>query len=264
MTMQDQTKTSNAEFIAPDVAFSAIADQWSAWAKNVPFSSLVIGISGGVDSTCAAALACKLFGSESVIGVSMPNGMQKDIEDANAVFEHLNIKQMDVNIGEAFHSLTNQMKECTSVLTDQCTTNLPARLRMSTLFGVAQCLNGIVVNTCNRSEDVLGWNTLFGDDCGCYAPLKNLTKTEVRDLAKWLGVPDKLADKTPIDGLQPMSDEEKFGFTYDVLDWFIRGGHIATSIESHINEMHRRNKFKLDIVRVPAPEFNGVFDRFAM
>lgn len=130
------------------------------------------------------------------------------------------------------------------------------------LYGIAQSVNGIVVNTCQRSEDILGWNTLFGDDCGSYAPIKRLTKTEVRALAAWLGAPKELVEKTPIDGLQPYTDEEKLGITYAKVDDYIRSaGPVSAAEEALILDRVVKNKFKLEMVNLPGPKFDFLPDR---
>ena len=244
-------------FIEPEEAFGIIKRHWTEWDSNVKPEKYIIGISGGVDSTCAAALACKLFGKDKVIGVSLPCNGQKDMQDVDKVFTHLGIKRITIDIGEAFDSLKTSIAVNGLAPTHQCVTNMPARLRMAALFGVAQCLNGVVVNTCNRSEDIVGYSTLFGDDAGCYSPLKNLTKTEVQKLAFWLIVPANLAYKTPVDGLQDKTDEESLGFTYAELDTYIRGDAIRTDVKQKIDALHAKNKFKLDIINIPGPKFNA-------
>lgn len=140
---------------------------------------------------------------------------------------------------------------------------MPARLRMTALFGIAQCFGSAVLNTCNRSESIVGYDTLFGDSCGSYAPLKMLTKTEVRELALWIGVPSHLAYKIPIDGLQPLTDEQKFGFSYSELDMFIRhAGEVSQKTADKIVDMYHQNKFKLEMVNVPGPSFGFLTDVF--
>jgi len=245
-------------FIEPEEAFETIKRHWTNWDADVKPEKYIIGISGGVDSTCAAALACKLFGKDKVVGVSLPCNGQRDMQDVDKVFTHLGIKRITVDIGEAVDSVKTCIAAEGIAPTVQCTTNMPARLRMATLFAVAQCLKGVVVNTCNRSEDIVGYSTLFGDDAGCYSPLKNLVKSEVQKLAFWLIVPANLAYKTPIDGLQAKTDEENLGFTYAELDKYIRGGVISTDIKQKIDAMHKKNKFKLEIINIPGPKFNVV------
>ena len=255
-------------FITSQLAFNEIECEWKKWFEPFPKKTMVIGISGGVDSTCVATLACKIFGPENVIGVSLPCDGQKDMSDVDTLFDYLKIKRITLDIGDAFYSLKNGIENNVIDITEQCSTNMPARLRMTALFGIAQCIGGVVINTCQRSESCVGYDTLFGDSCGCYAPIKNLVKTEVMNLAEWLGVPISLARKTPVDGLQPLTDEEKFGFSYNELDTFIRcstavqDGLVSEDVAKKIKQMYQANKFKLEIINIPGPSFSFVTDVF--
>lgn len=240
----------------PELAFKEIAKHWQEWDAQVKPKAYVIGISGGIDSTCVAALACKIFGKDRVVGVSLPCDGQKDMEDVNKAFAWLGIRRLTMDIGDAFASLKNGIENNGVELTDVCKTNMPARLRMTALYGVAQCLGGVMVNTCNRSESALGNDTLFGDDCGSYGPIQKLTKTEVKAIAAWLRVPDDLVNKTPIDGLQPLSDEDRLGITYAKVDDYIRStGPVSAEEKNLILSKFTKNMFKMQIVRVPGPEF---------
>ena len=155
-------------FIEPDNAFAEISRNWKSWAAAFGAGiKMVVGISGGVDSTCVAALACRLFGPENVVGVSLPCDGQKDMSDVDAVFEHLKIKCVTIDIGDACFALKNSIENNAIGLTEQCVINMPARLRMTALFGIAQCLGGVVINTCNLSEDIVGYSTFGGDNMGC-------------------------------------------------------------------------------------------------
>ena len=246
----------------PELAFKTIKEHWMAWNNGVKPKTYVVGISGGIDSTCVAALACRIFGKDKVVGVSLPCDGQKDMDDVNAAFEHLGIRRVTIDIGDAFYGLRCAIENQGLDVIEQCTTNMPARLRMVVLYGVAQCLGGVMVNTCNRSESILGNDTLFGDDCGSYGPIQKLTKTEVKAIAAWLGVPDELVNKTPIDGLQPLSDEDRLGITYAKVDDYIRStGPINTVEEAQILDKFIKNKFKMEIVRVPGPDFAHYPDR---
>jgi len=256
-------------FIKPDNAFAEISRDWKSWAAQFGAGTkMVVGISGGVDSTCVAALACRLFGPENIVGVSLPCDGQNDMTDVDAVFEHLKIRRVTIDIGDAFSALKNGIENNAVDLTEQCVTNMPARLRMTALFGVAQCLGGVVINTCNLSEDIVGYSTFGGDNMGCYAPLKNLVKTEVMDLAAWLGIPEKLAYKVPVDGLQPLTDEQKLGFSYRELDIFIRcpmasyDGLIKPETAEKIKRMYAANRFKLEIINIPGPGFDFASNMF--
>ena len=212
-------------------------------------TKVVIGISGGKDSSVVAAICAKAIGPENVIGVMMPNGEQKDIADSQSLIAHLGIKSTTVNIGNAFNDLCNAINLGVELSYDT-KTNLPARLRMSTLYAVAQTVGGFVANTCNLSEDTVGYATLYGDNAGSFAPISKLTTEEVMEIGDDLGLPFELVHKVPIDGLQPKTDEDKLGFTYHEVNELIRKGIKGPHFEK-IMDMYRKNKFKLDIVRIP-------------
>ena len=156
--------------------------------QNGPTCNAIIGISGGKDSTVVAALCVEALGKERVIGVMMPNGIQKDISDSIRVCEFLGIKNYTINIEDSVNGVLNQMKQSGIEITEQTRTNLPARIRMSTLYAVSQSNNGRVANTCNLSEDIVGWFTVGGDGIGDFSPLGNLTTIEIVQLGDSLGV----------------------------------------------------------------------------
>ena len=224
-------------------------------------TKVVIGISGGKDSSVVAAICAKAIGPENVIGVMMPCGIQKDIGDSQKLIDFLGIKSTTVNIGNAFNDLCNTINLGVELSYDT-KTNLPARLRMSTLYAVAQTVGGFVANTCNLSEDYApgGYATLFGDNAGSFAPIQDMTVSEVIEVGEDLGLPYNLLHKTPIDGLQPLSDEEKIakqtgieGWTYARFDKLIRGEkHDFTPEEVEIlRKGAQAGKFKRDIVQIP-------------
>ena len=246
----------------PESAFAAIKEHWRKWDQQVKPKAYIVGVSGGVDSSCVAALAGYIFGKNRVVGVSLPCDGQADMEDVNKAFAFLGIRRLTVDIGDMFNIGLNAMENNALEVTDVCRTNMPARLRMTMLYGVAQCLGGIVLNTCNRSESVLGNDTLFGDDCGSYAPIQRLTKTEVKAIAGWLGLPRELVEKTPIDGLQPLTDEERLGITYAKVDDYIRStGPVSKKEEDLIVRKFFENRFKLETVRIAGPGFEHYPDR---
>ena len=208
----------------------------------------VIGISGGKDSSIVAALCVEALGKDRVIGVLMPNGEQSDISYSYFLCGNLGIKFVTVPIENAVNSVINAMKENVDI-SDQTLINLPARIRMSTLYAVSQSMNGRVANTCNLSEDWVGYSTRYGDAAGDFSPLSNLTVTDIKEMGRTLGLPDELVDKTPSDGLCGKIDEENFGFTYDTLDRYIRTGKIENEeIKKRIDTMHKKNLFKLQMM----------------
>ena len=224
--------------------------------KNGKGCNAVIGISGGKDSTVCAGLLVKALGKDRVIGVLMPNGEQADIMDSIKICEFLDIRYHIINIERAYESLINLIEYNTTFpVTAQTKENLPPRLRMSTLYAVSQSVNGRVCNTCNLSEDWVGYSTRYGDSVGDFSPLSNYTVTEVKEIGHYLGLPAELVDKTPIDGLCGKSDEENLGFTYAELDQYIRNGILPSpKIKKIIDDRHIKNAFKLCLMQV-APQY---------
>ena len=217
--------------------------------ENGPGCNAVIGISGGKDSTVVAGLCVEALGKERVFGVMMPNGIQPDIDDSQKVCEALGIRNVTINIAGAFDSLMAELKEKMEDVTSQSIQNLPPRLRMSTLYAVSQCVNGRVANTCNLSEDWVGYSTRYGDSVGDFSPLSHLTVHEVREIGMTLGLPRELVYKTPSDGLCGKTDEDNLGFTYEMLDKYIRTG-ICEDEEKKalIDRKHKMNLFKLQLM----------------
>lgn len=236
-----------------------IKDECVAWIRdffeeNGKGCNAVLGISGGKDSSVAAALCVEALGKDRVIGVLMPQGEQHDIDMAYMLVNHLGIKHYVVNIKDAFDGLMNSMPPELEI-TSQTIQNLPPRLRMSTLYAVSQSVNGRVCNTCNLSEDWVGYSTRYGDSVGDFSPMSNLTVTEVKEIGYLLGLPNELVDKTPIDGLCGKSDEENLGFTYAELDRYIREGVIEDEAKkANIDRKHKMNLFKLELMPCYKPE----------
>lgn len=218
--------------------------QW--FEKNGPGCNAILGISGGKDSSIAAALCVEALGKDRVIGVLMPNGDQSDIDMAKLLVDHLGIEHYVVNIKGAFDSLCSQIKDAGIEISSDSIINLPPRLRMSTLYAVGQSKNGRVVNTCNLSEDWVGYSTRYGDSVGDFSPMSGFTTAEIRAMGRVLGLPSVLIEKVPSDGLSGMSDEDKLGFTYEVLDRYIRTGEIDDpATKERIDYLHEKNLFKL-------------------
>ena len=226
----------------------------SFFEENGKGCNAVIGISGGKDSSVAAALCVEALGRERVIGVLMPKGEQQDIDKAFLLVDHLGIKHFVINIKDAVDGVINNLPENVT-LSEQAKMNLPPRIRMSTLYAVSQSCNGRVCNTCNLSEDWVGYSTRYGDSVGDFSPMSNLTVTEVKAVGRELGLPDELVDKVPIDGLCGKTDEENLGFSYDTLEKYIRTGIIDDEkTKEKIDAMHNRNLFKLQLMPVYKPQ----------
>lgn len=214
--------------------------------ENGPDCNAVVGISGGKDSSVSAALCVEALGKDRVIGVLMPCGVQHDIDMAELLVKHLDIKHYTVNIKDAVEGLSSALP---FELSDQSRINMPPRIRMATVYAVAQSFNGRVVNTCNLSEDWVGYATRYGDAAGDFSPLSNLTVQEVKAIGKVLGLPDVLVNKVPIDGLCGKTDEENLGFTYAELDRYIREGVIEDlEKKALIDRKHKANLFKLQLM----------------
>lgn len=208
----------------------------------------VVGISGGKDSSVVAALCVEALGKNRVIGVLMPQGEQSDIEYSKMLVDFLDITRITCNIEGAVNEVLESFEGVVSP-TPQTTTNLPARIRMTTLYAVSQTVNGRVANTCNLSEDWVGYATRYGDAAGDFSPLSQFTVTEVKAIGRELGLPLELVDKTPTDGLCGKTDEDNLGFTYTELDAYIRDGiEPNEEVKAKIDSMHEKNLFKLQLM----------------
>lgn len=214
--------------------------------KNGKDCNAVVGISGGKDSSIVAALCVEALGKDRVIGVLMPCGEQHDIDMAKLLVDTLGIRHYIVNIKDAVDGVVNSIP---FELQAQSRINLPPRIRMATLYAVSQSNNGRVANTCNLSEDWVGYSTRYGDAAGDFSPCSNLTVAEMKQIGRLIGLPDVLVDKVPIDGLCGKTDEDNLGFTYAELDRYIREGIIEDEEKKkRIDTMHERNLFKLQLM----------------
>lgn len=218
----------------------------------------VVGISGGKDSSVVAALCVEALGKDRVIGVKMPCGEQKDIDYSNMLINHLGIRGYTMNIGDAVGEIRSQFPVGVKI-SDQTTTNLPARIRMATLYAISQSVNGRVANTCNLSETLLSWETRWGDAVGDFAPISDLTVEEVKAIGYELGLPNELIEKIPSDGLCGSTDEDALGFKYSVMDRYIRTGEIDDKdIKKKIDNRVEKYRFK----RMPIPYYKTGMERY--
>lgn len=233
-----------------------VKNECTAWIrdffeKNGPGCNSVVGISGGKDSSVVAALCVEALGRDRVIGVLMPCGEQSDLDKAQLLVDTLGIKHYIINIKDAVEGV---IKNIPFELQDQSRINLPPRIRMATLYAVSQSNNGRVANTCNLSEDWVGYSTRYGDSVGDFSPCSMLTVNEVKQIGRLLGLPAVLVDKVPSDGLCGKTDEDNLGFTYAVLDRYIREGVIDDpAAKERIDTLHKRNLFKLQLMPVFKP-----------
>ncbi len=226
------------------------------WVKNYfentasTDTKAIIGISGGKDSSVAAAVCVTALGNDRVVGILMPQDIQPDIDYSRRVCDFLQIKTYTVNIGATVTAFMNEIKQHMEPA-PQAIVNTPARIRMTTLYAAAATLGGRVVNTCNLSEDWVGYSTKYGDAAGDFAPLSDLTVTEVLAVGDELGLPYDIVHKIPTDGLCGKTDEENLGFTYAMLDRYIRGTDDLSSvpeIRKKIDRLHNANFHKLTLM----------------
>ena len=209
----------------------------------------IVGISGGKDSSVVAALCVEALGRDRVIGVLMPNGEQADIDMSLLLCEHLGIEYVTVNIKAGYDALLDSISREIGEPSKDTVINLAPRIRMATLYAVCQSRNGRVANTCNLSEDWVGYSTRYGDAAGDFSPMANLTVDEVKQIGRVLNLPADLVDKVPIDGLCGKTDEENLGFTYAVLDKYIRTGVCEDKATKElIDKKHEQNEFKLELM----------------
>ena len=226
-----------------EAAVQWIRDWFEANGKGC---NAVIGISGGKDSSVVAALCVEALGKERVIGVLMPNGEQPDIDCSQQLVAYLGIPYHVCNIQKAVDGVLASLTETGVEISRQTKVNLPPRIRMATLYALSQSFNGRVANTCNLSEDYVGYSTRYGDAAGDFAPLGKLTVQEVKAIGKYLGLPENLVEKVPSDGLTDRTDEDNLGFTYAMLDKYIRTGVCEDEEKkARIDRLHVLNKFKL-------------------
>jgi NAD+ synthase len=239
------------EFNAKEVKSRIIA--WIAeYFKDNADTKAVIGISGGKDSSIVAALCVEALGKEHVFGVLMPQGEQSDIDVSYELCNMLGIEYIELNIGKTVQSLYDEIIASGFELNDVATFNTPARIRMAALYAVSAIVGGRVANTSNLSEDFVGYATKFGDSAGDFSPLSDLTVTEVKAIGYETGLPAKFIDKVPLDGLCGKTDEDNLGFSYEVLDKYIREGVCEDeAVKRKIDRLHAQSRHKF----TPMPFF---------
>lgn len=225
--------------------------QWikDLFEEKFPDKNCCIALSGGKDSSVVAALCVAALGKDRVKTIMLPQHEQSDIDCSILCANHLGIDYKIINIGETVDSIISEMERSGVTITNQARVNVPARVRMTELYFYAQCNNGIPSCNCNLSEDFVGYATFGGDGFGSFAPLSQLTVSEVKAIGRELGLPSELVDKTPTDGLCGKTDEDNLGFTYDTLDKYIRTGEIDDeNVKAKIDSMHEKNLFKLQLM----------------
>ena len=235
----------------PQLQLAGLLEWMDAQLKACHGRTAVIGISGGKDSSTVAALACAAYGREHVYGVLMPDGVQPDIDYSQALAAHLQIPHCTINIHDAVQGVLKEMERVGLTPSRQTTVNLPSRIRMSTLYAVAQSLDGgVVINTSNLSEDWVGYCTIYGDSAGAFSPLGMYTTEEVIALGRQLGLPERFLIKPPSDGLTGLTDEDNLGFTYHAVNEYVRRGVAEESVKAQIDARHRASRFKFQTIPV--------------
>ena len=230
---------------------SGLLDWMRAQMENCRGKTAVVGISGGKDSSVVTALCCEAYGRENVVGVLMPDGVQPDIDYSLALTRFLGVRSCTVNIHAAVRGVLDELEGGGLQPSRQTVVNLPSRIRMSTLYAVAQSVErGVVVNTSNLSEDWVGYCTVYGDSAGAFSPLGMYTTEEVIALGRELGLSDHLLLKPPSDGLTGLTDEENLGFTYQAVNGYIRTGACDSEVKRQIDEKHRASRFKFQTLPV--------------
>lgn len=224
-----------------------VVDWTGDFFKAVGKTDAVLGISGGKDSSVVAAICVAALGKEHVHGVLLPCGIQKDISCSYQLVEHLGIdydvQDIETLVKESLALVPGADKSY------DAKTNAPARIRMNQIMVTAQTHGWLMANTCQRNEECVGFSSIWGDSCGSFSPLGLLTVDEVIEIGDDLGLPYELTHKVPIDGLQPLSDEEKLGFSYKELSDLIRKG-IRGEHYDLIMQKFYANKFKLEMIKI--------------
>lgn len=235
----------------PQIQLAGLLEWMNEMMQNCHGRTAVIGISGGKDSSTVAALAVAAYGRENVYGVLMPDGVQPDIDYSRGLVEHLQIPHCTINISDAVQGVLKEMERAGITPSRQTTVNLPSRIRMSTLYAVAQSLpGGTVINTSNLSEDWVGYCTIYGDSAGAFSPLGMYTTEEVIALGRALGLPEHFLQKPPSDGLTGLTDEDNLGFTYHAVNEYVRRGVVDPAVKEKIDQKHKASRFKFTTVPV--------------
>ena len=239
-----------AEFNAKQ-QLPGLLDWMRAQMKACGGKTAVIGISGGKDSSVTAALSVAAYGRENVVGVLMPDGVQPDIDYSNGLVDVLNIRHYTFNIHGGTSGILDEMARVGIDASRQTKVNLPSRIRMATLYAIAQSEEGgIVINTSNLSEDWVGYCTIYGDSAGAFSPIGMYTTEEVIAIGRALGLPERFLIKPPSDGLTGKTDEDNLGFSYHAVNEYVRKGVADPAIKEQIDHKHRVSRFKFQTIPV--------------
>lgn len=216
---------------------------------------VVVGNSGGKDSGVVIAMATKALGKDNVITVAMPcNGVARDMEDAKEVVRTFGVKMLDVNIAKGYSELENEinsnLQELSIELSKEAKINMKPRIRMLTLYSIAQTLGYLVIGTGNLCERMVGYTTKWGDNSSDFNPIANFTVQEVLKIGEYLGVPQCVLTKAPADGLGLLTDEEKMGVTYKQIAEYIETGKTDVEAMGKIEQKYNSSKHKRKLIPI--------------
>ena len=232
------------------------AIKWiSEYVNNCNVKGVVVGNSGGKDSATVIAMATKALGNERVLTVAMPcNSIKNDLNDAKLVAETFNVPFLEVDLTNTYNEMEKYINQSLNSLnlelSKESKINIKPRLRMTTLYGIAQTMNYLVIGTGNLCESMVGYTTKWGDNSSDFNPIGNFTVDEVLAIGEYLGVPDKIIKKAPSDGLGKLTDEEKMGVTYKQIAEYIETGKTDPEAMMIIERRNKNSKHKRQLVPV--------------
>lgn len=229
-----------------------------AWIKEyvekTKAKGVVIGNSGGKDSAVVLAMATKALGKEKVLAISMPcNSISGDFEDARLVADTFGVKFLKIDLTSTYRELEKEIS-LTKKLTEEAKINIKPRLRMMSLYAIAQTLNYLVIGTGNLCERMVGYTTKWGDSACDFNPIGNFTVKEVLAIGELLNVPEEILSKAPNDGLGGLTDEEKMGIKYSQIEEMIEEGNTEENAKKEILKRYELSKHKR--AEVPIYKFN--------
>lgn len=217
-------------------------------------SGVVIGNSGGKDCATVIALATKALGKEKVLTVAMPcNSIKADLDDAKLVSDKFEVPLLEIDLSNTYRTLEQEIEKIVK-LKDDSRINTKPRLRMTTLYCIAQSLNYLVIGTGNKCEAIVGYTTKWGDNAHDFNPIRDFTVEEVLQIGEYLGVPEKIIKKAPADGLGGLTDEEKLGVTYKQIAEYIETGKTDKNAMEIIKKKEKASEHK----RKPIPFYKRI------
>lgn len=216
-----------------------------SYLQQAKAKGVVVGISGGIDSAVTAALTIKAIGKENVLGIWMPAYSDSTHEkDAKSLAKAIDLHLVTVDVGPGYDHLVKEIEKVEK-LGDLSKGNTKARLRMTTLYGIAGQKGYLVTDTCNYSEIYVGYMTKGGDGLADFNPIGSLTKHQIRIMAEHFGVPQSIINKPPSADLWTgQTDEQEMGFTYEDLDRYLLTGEGNEETIAKIERLHRLSEHK--------------------